>query len=354
MSGGRFFNSLGYGQGTPNTQSNNINNNDNNGNFVGGTPGMMGNNPMQTVSQVPGNPMNSVSTMNPMANGNPMNQGNPVQNINMMSQGVTANKGMFINKDMAANQYDGPVYQDPVPSMNGQGNPMNNSMTGASQGFIGAQQFSTNPIANNKPMTLMSPNSGFASDNFVNNRVESQQQPIMMTSNSTPGFSKAFEVNSMGNPILQPVSQPKVSNLSMNKKLNVDLKKVFIIGAIVLVVILVILCIVGSKTITCVREDKIQGATAETSIKISYWFNKISKIETKVTWDISGLNSASKEAMIKTYENLDDGSDVDITDKKIVISKIHKPTKEAKEKGEDEVDSDDLIKEYESSGLVCK
>ena len=100
MSGGRFFNSLGYGQGTPNTQPNSLNNNNNNGNFGSGTPGMMGNNSMQSAQQIPGNPMNPVSSMNPM---------NPMAN----------------------------------------GNPMNNGMTGANQGFLGAQQ---NPM-NSKPQT---------------------------------------------------------------------------------------------------------------------------------------------------------------------------------------------------------
>ena len=47
-----------------------------------------------------------------------------------------------------------------------------------------------------------------------------------------------------------------------------------------------------------------------------------SKIETKVTWDMSALDNKARELLKKTYEDLDDGSHVEITDKKIIITKI--------------------------------
>lgn len=392
MSGGRFFNTLGYDPGNPNPQSNNFNNN-------GNSQGMMTNNSMQSASQIPGNPMNPVGMMNsmnqgnmaqnsnqmvqgnpmnqsnsmiqgnPMVNANPMNNGSPMQQMNPMNQGNSMNngnpinQGMFMNKAMSANQYFGPIYQDLVPPMGVQGNSMNNSVTGANQGFIGVQQVSMNMNQPNQMNSMGNPNAmmqnnvgvqGTSMNQVNNNFMGAQQETIMMSSNNTSGFNKSLNVNAMGNPIAQPMPQIKPSNLSMRSKLKLDVKKIFIIGALSLVVIIVLLCLICSKTVTCTREDKIQGAVAETSIKVSYWFNKISKIETKVTWDMSGLDSKSKEILIKTYEELDDGSHVQITDKKIVVTKIHKPTKEDKKNGEDKIKPDDLIEDYESSGLVCK
>ena len=255
-----------------------------------------------------------------------------------------------MNKDMAAAQYAGPLYQDPVPPMANQSNPMNSGMTGANQGFLGAQQNPSTPngmagfanaMGNNGPMN--------------NNSMGNQQQTIMMSSNDGPNFNNNFNgVNSMGNPIAPPMLSGQNNDLSMRPKLKLDIKKLLIIGAVVLIVLAVVLCLVFSKTITCTTEENIQGAKVETSLKVSYWFNRISKIETKVVWDMSNLDNEAKEMLKKTYEELDDGSNVEITDKKIVISKVHKPTKKDKENGADKIKPDELIEDYESSGLTCK
>ena len=186
------------------------------------------------------------------------------------------------------------------------------------------------------------------------NPMNNQQQMITMDSN-VPGFNNGLNgVNPMMSPMEQPMNSNQSSDLSMKPKLKLDIKKIFIIGAVVLVAIVLVLCLVCSKTVTCTNNSELQGVNVETRLKVSFWFNKITKVETRVTLDLSDLSKEEIEAKKKAYEELDDDSHVEIKDKKIIITNINKPTKEDKEKGVDKVTPKEIIKDYESSGFTCK
>ena len=130
--------------------------------------------------------------------------------------------------------------------------------------------------------------------------------------------------------------------------------KALLIAAAVLIVIAVVLCLVCSKTITCTNSKESGGVKVTATLKVHYWFNKISKITTITEIDLSKLNEAQREKYFNDYKNNDIGADVKMNDDSIIITSVNKPTDKDKEKGADKVSPEDFTKDYESIGFTCK
>ncbi len=350
-------------QGMNPTNNSMSNNQVNNGNS------MNGQNPMNSINQNPMNYGNTVGMQNPMNNGNSMQNMNPMQDSmmnasqpqgnpmtsfsqmnNMNSMNSIANtssmgnvnpmnnnqkpmngNGLFMNSEMGAAQSFGVLHQDPNPSVtsvnNQNSNPMMNPQTGASQGFLGIQQSSMNE---------------------GNNQNNNQQQMIMMSSNNDgPSFNNSLNGIS---PLNTSGLDNKMSNtnIEMKPKLKLDVKKLFIIGIVVLLVIGFVLWLFCYDSVTCTKEDKFQGVPVITKTKADFWFGKMNKITAEVIFDISVLSGKNKEKFVEEYKNLEEaGTSVDINDDTIVLKRVNRP-------GDVQGGADEFKKENKGDGFVCK
>lgn len=383
----------------------------NQGMYGNSQPQMMGN-PMQQGNLMDmnnpmsmGNPMNNSNPMmhssssqvnpmmqnDPMVNNNPMNMGNPMNNGNQMMQNgsmmsnnqlnnggsvsmtnpmnnvetvnVMPQQGTLMNQELAAQQSFSPMYQDPNPSIpqmhsnmnQPQPNPMVNFPTGANQGPIGAQ---TNPMSmgnpmNNNPINNSQSASSPANignpmmDNVAMN--QNNQQTIMMNSD-TPSFNNSLNGISPLEPMPTAVDTGK--NIKMKSKLNLDFKKILIIGVVLLVAIMVVLSLLCYKNVTCTGNEEVYGAKVEVVVKSYFWFGKINKIVTTKTVDLSPLNENDREYIVGLYKDKEDNSSekIEVKDDKIVITVTVKPG----DSDEANITADELIESYEKYNFTCK
>ena len=311
---------------------------------------------MPQQSMMNSNPM---SMGNPMMNNNPMAMGNPMNNASSMNAMPTQNVG--INPEIAAQQSFSPMYQDPNPSippmnqgmMQPQQNPMASFPTGANQGPIGAQpnpMAMGNPMMNNNqaPQPQVIPNQ-MSMNNNMSDASSINQQTIMM-SNDMPSFNNSLNGISPLEPMPTAVDTGKT--IKMKSKLNLDFKKILIIGVVCLVAIMVVLSLLCYKTVTCTGKEEVSGAPVSVSVKAYFWFGKINKIVTTKDVDLSSLNESQKDYIKSLYEDKESVSNekIDIKDNKIVITVTNAPNNDE----EASITADDVIDSYEKYNFTCK
>lgn len=396
MNGGKFFNAVGLDQSGIEPQSNNFNNQ---GNFVSmdtmNSASQQNNQTnqgmnMNSSSQMMGNPMSSGNQMmqqpqmmqqsqmmqqpmmqpqvmnsnpmmmeNPMMNNNPMAMGNPMNNAGAMNSMPVQNSN--INPEMAAQQSFSPMYQDPnpsIPPMNQgmaqpQPNPMVSFPTGANQGPIGAQ---SNPMAMGNPMMNGNPvqqpqlsPSQMNMDSNMNDVSSINQQTIMM-SNDMPTFNNSLNGISPLEPM--PIAVDTGKTIKMKSKLNLDFKKILIIGVVCLVAVMVVLSLLCYKTVTCNGKEEVSGAPVSVTVKAYFWFGKINKIVTTKDVDLSSLNESQKDYIKSLYEDKESVSNekIDIKDNKIVITVTNSPNNDE----EASITAEDVTESYEKYNFTCK